>query len=113
VLNDQFKGIDSWERYLEALETRTPQIKAVGITDYYSTETYERVVEAKHSGGLTGCELIFPNVEIRLSVGTVKGKWVNLHLLVSSDDPNHVNELKGTSNNDEFLVGSNAGAARR
>src|SRR6266705_3457801 len=72
VLNNQFKGADSWERYLDALEKATPPIRALGITDYYSTETYERVVEAKRTGRLGGCELIFPNVEMRLAVGTVR-----------------------------------------
>lgn len=94
VLNDQFKGADNWEHYLLALETATPTIRALGITDYYSTETYERVVEAKRNGRLAGCALIFPNVEMRLGVGTVKGKWVNIHLLVSPDDPNHLEELR-------------------
>ena len=94
VLNDQFKGADSWERYLEALEIATPAIRALGVTDYYSTETYERVVEAKRDGRLAGCNLIFPNIEMRLGIGTVKGKWVNIHLLVSPEDPNHLVELK-------------------
>ena len=31
---------------------------------------------------------------MRLGIGTVKGKWVNLHLLVSPEDPNHLVELK-------------------
>jgi hypothetical protein len=48
-----------------------------------STETYERVGEAKRNGRLMDCRLIFPNIEMRLGVGTVKGKWVNIHLLVS------------------------------
>jgi hypothetical protein len=39
VLNDQFKGADSWERYLGALETATPMIRALGVTDYYSTDS--------------------------------------------------------------------------
>jgi energy-coupling factor transporter ATP-binding protein EcfA2 len=94
VLNDQFKGADSWERYLDALENATPPIRALGVTDYYSTEAYERVAEAKRNGRLPACDLIFPNVEMRLAVGTVKGKWVNIHLLVSPDDPNHLPELK-------------------
>jgi hypothetical protein len=94
VLNDQFDRADGWERYLEALERATPPIRALGITDYYSTETYERVVEAKRGGRLAECDLIFSNVEMRLAVGTVKGKWVNVHLLVSPDDPNHLEELK-------------------
>jgi putative AbiEii toxin of type IV toxin-antitoxin system len=94
VLNDQFKGVDKWDRYLEALENATPSIRALGLTDYYSTDTYERVVEAKRNGRLAGCELIFPNIEMRLALGTVKGKWVNIHLLVSPDDPNYLDELK-------------------
>lgn len=94
VLNDQFKGADSWERYLEALETATPAIRALGVTDYYGVETYERVLEAKRNGRLPACDLIFPNIEMRLGVGTVKGKWVNIHLLVNPEDPEHVAELK-------------------
>lgn len=94
VLNDQFTGADSWERYIEALEKASPPVRALGITDYYGTETYERVVEAKRNGRLATCDIIFPNIEMRLGVGTVKGKWVNIHLLVSPDDPNHLPELK-------------------
>lgn len=94
VLNDQFKGVDSWEGYFNALEAATPAMKAIGVTDYYTTESYERVCEAKLSGRLPGCDLIFPNIEMRLGIGTVKGKWVNVHLLVSPDDPNHLTELK-------------------
>jgi hypothetical protein len=94
VLNDQFKGANSWEGYLKALETAMPAIRAIGITDYYSTESYERVCEAQRRWRLTGCDLIFPNIEMRLGIGTVKGKWVNLHLLVSPEDPDHLAELK-------------------
>lgn len=92
ILNDQFKGVDSWDRYLDGLEDATPPIRALGVTDYYSTESYQRVMEAKNGGRLADCVLIFPNVEMRLALGTVKGKWVNIHLLVSPEDPNHVEE---------------------
>jgi transcriptional regulator with XRE-family HTH domain len=94
VLNDQFKGKDKWEIYLAALEAATPHIRAIGVTDYYSTDTYERVLEAKRGGRLPNCDLIFPNIEMRLGFGTVKGKWVNIHLLVCPDDSNHLTELK-------------------
>ena len=30
---------------------------------------------------------------MRLRIGTIKGKWVNVHLLVNPDDPDHVLEL--------------------
>jgi hypothetical protein len=94
VLNDQFKGKDKWESYLAALEAATPKIRAIGVTDYYSTDTYERVLEAKRTGRLPDCDLIFPNIEMRLGIGTVKGRWVNVHLLVCPDDPDHVMEVK-------------------
>lgn len=94
VLNDQFKGQDSWERYLQTLETAVPEIRAIGITDYYSTQSYKRVVEAKGSGRLRRCDLIFPNIEMRLGVRTVKGRRVNVHLIVSPEDPDHIAELK-------------------
>jgi hypothetical protein len=92
VLNDQFKG--AWEDYLANLEKASPVIRAIGVTDYYSTETYERVLKAKAEGRLSACELIFPNIEMRLALGTVKGRWVNVHLLVSPEDPQHLDELK-------------------
>lgn len=93
VLNDQFKGTDAWERYLTTLEIASPTIRAIGVTDYYSTTSYERVVSEKARGRLRDCDLIFPNIEMRLGIGTVKGKWVNLHLLVSPEDPDHLVEL--------------------
>lgn len=93
VLNDQFKGSNAFEDYLLALEQASPEMRAVGVTDYYSTEVYEAIVQAKASGRLRNCDLIFPNIELRFDVGTVKGAWVNAHLLVNPQDPDHLNEL--------------------
>ncbi|KPF84182.1 hypothetical protein IP70_16715 [alpha proteobacterium AAP38] len=91
VLNDQFKGTDSWEEYLTKIEEATPAIRALGVTDYYLLDTYERVRSAKiDDGRLANVDLIFPNVELRLGFGTIKGNWVNCHLLVSPEDPDHV-----------------------
>ncbi len=91
VLNDQFNGADSWEDYLTNIETATPTIRALGVTDYYLLDTYERVREAKNRDSrLAGVDLVFANVELRLAFGTVKGNWVNCHLLVSPQDPDHV-----------------------
>jgi energy-coupling factor transporter ATP-binding protein EcfA2 len=94
VLNNQFKGSDIFEEYLTALETNMPTLSAIGITDYYSTDVYESVVQAKAEGRLSSCNLIFPNIEMRLDTGTTGGKWVNIHLLVSPEDPNHLDELR-------------------
>jgi len=93
VLNDQFKGSDAFNTYLNDLEAVTPSLRAIGITDYYSTEVYELVAEAKLSGKLPQCELIFPNIELRLDVGTVSGSFVNMHLLVCPDEEDHLDKI--------------------
>ena len=49
--------------------------------------------EEKARGRLRECELLFPNIELRLNIGTMKGNFVNIHLLVSPEHPNHVEEL--------------------
>ena len=94
MLNDQFMGTDSFEQYLAKIETATPAIRALGVTDYYLLDTYERVRDAKlRDGRLAGVDLVFPNVELRLAFGTVKGNWVNCHLLINPEDPDHGREV--------------------
>src|ERR1700687_282695 len=93
LLNDQFGGGNPWGTYLTALETLTPKIEAVGVTDYYVTDIYEEVVRQKGTRRLTDVELIFPNIEVRLDVAARSG-FVNLHLLVSPEDPNHLAEIQ-------------------
>ena len=93
VLNNQFKGPDPWGEYLTALEKVTPKIEALAVTDYYITDTYEEVLRRKESGRLKDVQLIFPNVELRLDVASKSG-FVNLHLLVSPEDPDHLDQLR-------------------
>ena len=93
VLEDQYPKVGGWELYLEALETAAPPLRALGVTDYCITRSYERVKAEKDKGRLKGCDLLFPNIELRLNTGTVKGNFVNIHLLVSPEDPDHVAEL--------------------
>lgn len=96
ALNDQFgKEQSDFDAYLKKIETSTPNIRAIGVTDYYLLDTYERVAEAKTAEGrLPKVDLIFPNVELRLDFGLPKGGWINAHLLVCPDDPNHLKEVK-------------------
>ncbi|TVQ57226.1 MAG: ATP-binding protein [Phycisphaerales bacterium] len=91
--HEKFEGEDAWDRYLKLLENATPPIRALGITDYYVTDCYERVLKEKATGRLAGCDLIFPNIEMRYDKGTVDGRWINVHLLVSPEDPDHIEEL--------------------
>lgn len=94
ILNDKFKGADPWKAYLTKLEALTPKIEAIGVTDYYVTDAYEELLRQHAAGRLPEVQLIFPNIEVRLDVASKSG-FVNLHLLVSPDDPNHLAELRG------------------
>jgi hypothetical protein len=93
VLNNQFGTGDPWGDYLTTLEGLTPRIEAIGVTDYYVTETYEEMVRQNTAGRLPNVQLIFPNIEVRLDVAARSG-FVNLHLLVSPEDGDHVTEVR-------------------
>ena len=104
VMNNRFEGPTAWEGYLSALEAATPSIEAIAVTDYYVTEAYEQVLEHKRAGRLPSASLIFPNVELRLDVATAKGGFVNLHLFVSPEDPDHAAELQRLLSRLHFTV---------
>jgi hypothetical protein len=93
ILADQYPAADGWEQFLARIETSEPRVRALGITDYYSTAAYEQAVAHKAAGRMPDVDLLFPNVELRLGVGTDKGSPVNLHLLVSPDDDDHLARL--------------------
>lgn len=104
VMNDQFAGPSAWDDYIAALEAASPTIEALAVTDYYVTETYQRVLEFKHAGRLPNVGLIFPNVEVRLDVATSKGGFVNLHLFVSPEDDDHIDQLERLLSRLHFTV---------
>lgn len=104
VMNNQFSGPNAWGDYLTALEQATPVIEAIAVTDYYVTDTYEEVLRHKAAGRLPSTKLVFPNVEIRLDVATAKGGFVNLHLFVSPEDPQHLDELRRLLSRLQFNV---------
>lgn len=90
VLNDQYKGADPMEEFIARVENSEPRIRALGVTDYFGVEGYEQVLAAKRSGRLPDVGLIFPNVELRFAIETKKSSPVNLHLLFSPKDCDHV-----------------------
>jgi hypothetical protein len=103
-MNNQFSGSNAWGDYLIALEQATPVIEAIAVTDCYVTDTYEEVLRHKAAGRLPSTKLIFPNVELRLDVATAKGGFVNLHLFVSPEDPQHLDELRRLLSRLQFNV---------
>ena len=92
MLCDQFNG--DWQSYLTYVETATPKVEALGVTDYFSIQTYRKAKEYWAAGRMPGVKLLFPNVEMRLDIKTSKSKAINLHLLFSPDDPNHECEIE-------------------
>lgn len=93
ILNNQF-GKTTFEEFCTTVNNCVPPIRALGVTDYLSVENYEEVVTRRNAGHLPGVDLVFPNVEGRLDVGTHQGQAVNIHLLFSPDDPSHIIEIK-------------------
>jgi hypothetical protein len=51
------------------------------------------VLAHKASSRLANVEFIFPSIEMRYGIGTVKGYAINVHLLVNTADPSHVTEI--------------------
>ena len=104
IFNDQF-GADSWEEYIASLEAVTPSLKAIGITDYYGIDTYLRVKAEKQQNRLPECNLLFPNIEMRLAIGTTRGNFVNIHLLIDPSDPDHIDQVNTMLSRLTFRVG--------
>lgn len=94
VFNDQYRGEDGWKQFLTRIEASSPRIRALGITDYFSVDVYEEVLAYRKAGRLADVDLIFPNVELRYGIGTGRGSPINFHLLVSPDDPAHVDQIR-------------------
>jgi hypothetical protein len=92
ALSDQFGG--DWEAYLGAIENSSPRVRALGVTDYFSIQTYRAAKAYRMAGRIPDVELLFPNVEIRLDIKTDKTRPINMHLLFSPDDPNHEREIE-------------------
>lgn len=89
---DAFRG--SWEQYLEAIESATPTVRALGVTDYYVLRTYKQARKSKSTGRLQDVEFLFPNVEMRVGIATSRDRFVNLHLLFSPHEPDHVTQIE-------------------
>ncbi|MDH7793664.1 hypothetical protein QBD00_004594 [Ochrobactrum sp. AN78] len=92
ILNNQFGAADPRDVYLSSLEALTPPVEVVAVTAYY-TDTYEEFLKQKAARRLPEVKLVFPNIELRLDVAAKSG-FVNVHLLVSPEDPDHLNEVR-------------------
>lgn len=81
----------NWDSYVKKLNEVTKQkdIKALGITDYFSIEGYEKI-KTDYKDKLKNVELILPNIEFRLDNivckrGNKEPKRLNFHVIFSNE----------------------------
>lgn len=91
---DRFVGDDPMDEYVKRLNTAYPPIRALGITDYYVLDSYEKLLAIKEEGKLPHVKLLFPNIELRFAINAGKGSPINVHLLVCPDDKDHVDKTR-------------------
>lgn len=90
LLNNQYgSGEGAWETFFQRIEAAAPAPAALGVTDYFCLDTYVELIE-RIGDRAPQIELLFPNIELRLDIGLPKGHAINMHLLVSPLDPEHV-----------------------
>ena len=90
LMNDQFKG--DWVGYFKAIESATPRLSAIGVTDYLSIGTYKEFLRRRPQS--LHDLFVFPNVETRLTISTEKAASINLHLLFSPEAVDHVEHIE-------------------
>ena len=94
ALNDQYTGDERWTDFLQKLDSADPDIRAVGITDYCTIERYKELLALKKRHNLPNVGLLFPNVELRLSLETRKSSAVNIHLLFDPAPDDHIDQIE-------------------
>jgi hypothetical protein len=92
ALNNQFSDV-SLEKFLTTLERLEPALAGIGITDYFTTEGYRKVRDLQIRDSRLQGVLLFANIEMRLSIGTADDRAINVHLLVSPDDEEHLQKI--------------------
>lgn len=119
--NDQFKSSDfdhfCVTMFKKAIEK---EIKAIGITDYFSIDNYKKVI--KFQQNISKCDsfnedekdtiskiFILPNVELRILPVTDKHRIVNIHCIFNPDivsklDNDFFNVLKYIGANQNYLM---------
>ena len=94
TFEDRFGGDKSWDDYIARLESTSPAIEALGVTDYFRLDGYKKVIAKKTAGALKNVKFIFPNIELRYGIGSPKGSPINFHLLVSPEDKEHIENIE-------------------
>lgn len=88
ALEDAYEG--GWNTFLAAIEAQT-QVVVIGVTDYFCISNYSKMRKLRTEGRIRNIVLLLPNIEFRITPRTRDGHAVNIHLVVSPDDPSHEN----------------------
>ena len=77
-----------WERFISDLEQLPPEVKVIGINDYWFLDGYKKVLQERKAGRLQNLDAIFPVVEMRFNHfgGTAKQlSKINFHVIFDPD----------------------------
>ena len=85
-------GFADCEEYLRAIEAQH-QVRVLGVTDYLSLATYSTLKRYRDEDRIPNIDLLIPNLEFRLAPPTDRATAVNIHLLISPDDPQHEQQI--------------------
>lgn len=102
--NDQFVGDD--DAFIERVNALVPAIRVLGITDYYVLDSCKKAIEWHSQDRLPNVALIFPNIELRFAVSAGKGSPINVHLLISPEDGDHIEQAERFLNGLTFKYSS-------
>jgi len=92
ALNDQFR---SWDEYLAVINGQN-EVRVIGVTDYLLFSNYAKLGQYHTEGKLPEVDLLIPNIEFRIAPPTEKVTALNIHLLISLDDPEHEQQIHNT-----------------
>ena len=92
ILNNRF---GDWEEYLAAIEA-DPDVKVIGVADYMSIANYSKLQQFKAEDRIQNIDLLIPNIEFRIAPPTDRATAINIHLLISPDDPQHEQEIRNS-----------------
>jgi len=79
---------ETWEKFIENLESLPHSIRVLGINDYIFLDGYRRVLSEKKKGRLSNIDLLLPVIELRLDKfgGTDSNlNRVNFHVIFSDE----------------------------
>jgi ABC-type lipoprotein export system ATPase subunit len=92
TLNNQYKNC-TWDQFIKEVNNGSADVIALGITDYYSIDSYILLKRKFEGGAFDNIKLLFPNIEMRLAIPTENSGAINIHLIISPDDPHHIEEI--------------------